>query len=185
MPIETKKRFTIDEYYRMEEVGIIGPEERVELIDGEIITMTPISHRHAITVNLSAKAFIDAFSGRAVVSIQNPLRLNEYTEPEPDVVLLKFRDDDYRGKEVTSDDVLLVLEVSNTSFDYDRNIKLPRYAAAGIPEVWIAKLESDELLVYRDLTSGRYTTCLTLHRSDAVSISIFPETLFKINDLLA
>src|SRR5437762_10200943 len=103
----TKKLFNVDDYYRMAESGIIGPGERVELIDGEIIQMTPIGHRHVITVNLAAELFITAFKGRAIVSIQSPLRLNNYTEPEPDVVLFKYRQDRYRGGIPMPEDVLL------------------------------------------------------------------------------
>src|SRR5262245_52917129 len=108
MPTETKKKlFNVDEYYRMAEVGILKPSDRVELIDGEIIAMSPIGSRHAGCVNAATHAFTAAFQGRAVVSVQNPLRLNNFTEPEPDVVLLKPRPDFYRDKRVMAEDAVL------------------------------------------------------------------------------
>jgi len=144
----SKKLFTVDEYYRMAEAGILTPEDRVELIDGEIIEMCPIGNRHAGCVNMAAEVLIGAFRGRAVVSVQNPLQLNNYTEPMPDVVLLKPREDRYRSKKSMAEDALLVIEVSDTTFLYDRNVKLKRYAKAGIGEVWIENLEKDLLLVF-------------------------------------
>src|SRR5437762_3156572 len=109
MRIDVPKRlFNVDEYYRMAEVGILGPEDRVELIDGEIITMSPIGRRHASCVMSAIDAFVSAFRGKATVNPQNPLRLDIYNEPEPDVVLLKFRKDHYRDKQVEAEDALLV-----------------------------------------------------------------------------
>src|SRR5215813_142672 len=132
MQIETtKKLFTVDEYYRMAEVGIIGPEDRVELIDGEIIQMSPIGHRHMVAVNRATDFFTAAFRGRAIVSVQNALRLSNYTEPQPDIVLLKYRPDFYKEKNFTAQDALLVLEVADTTIHYDREIKLGKYAEAG------------------------------------------------------
>src|SRR5262245_5599912 len=126
MEIETtKKLFTVDEYYRMAEVGILGPEDRVELIDGEIVEMSPIGVRHLACVNRATRLFVAAFGDRATVSVQNPLRLGKYTEPQPDIVLLKPRTDDYSAKRPSAEDALLVLEVADTTIAYDRNVKLP------------------------------------------------------------
>ena len=162
MQIElTKKLFTVDEYYQMAETGIFGPADRVELIDGEVIQMSPIGDRHAGCVNRLNRLFAASFVGRAVVSVQNPLQLNNYTEPEPDLVLLKPRPDDYMSKKVQAEDALLVIEVSDTTLYYDRNVKVPRYAAAGIPEVWIENLEAAELLVYRGPADKAYAVSLT------------------------
>ena len=185
MPSEVaKKLFTVDEYYRMAEAGILGPEDRVELIDGEIIQMSPIGVRHLGCVNAATALFTAAFGVRAVISVQNPLQLNDYTEPEPDIVLLKPRKDFYRHKHPYANDALLVVEVSDTTLRYDRNVKLPRYAAAGVPEVWIENLEDDELLVYRDPVGKIYSTTLTLHAGDSVSVLAFPETIFKVEEIL-
>jgi len=185
MQIETtKKLFTVDEYYRMAQAGIIGPDDRVELIDGEVLRMSPIGHRHSVCVTLATELFVSALKGRANVRIQLPLRLTDHTEPQPDVVLLRYRPDSYRGKEVTTQDVLLIVEVSDTTLQYDRDFKLARYAAAGIREVWIENIEADELLVYRETVGSAYAKCLVLRRGDSVEALAFPETTFKIDDLL-
>ena len=185
MQIEiTKKLFTVDEYYRMGETGILHEDDRVELIDGEIIQMSPIGNRHLGCVNWANDAFTAAFRGRAVVSVQNPLRLNNYTEPEPDVVLLKHRKDAYRAKRPEAEDALLVVEVADTTLAYDRDVKMPRYAAANVPEVWIENLEEQLLLVYRDPKGKSYSTLLTLTLNDSVSVQAFPDVTFQVRDLL-
>jgi Uma2 family endonuclease len=180
----TKKLFTVDEYYKMADAGILGPEDRVELIDGEIIQMGPIGNRHAGCVIAATDLFKAAFGGRVSVSVQNPLRLSDYTEPEPDVVLLKPRKDSYRNKRVGVEDVLLVVEVSDTTLEYDREVKLPRYAAAGVPEVWIEDLENGQLLVCRNPVGNAYTTFQTLRSRDSVAVPAFPGTTFNVEDLL-
>jgi Uma2 family endonuclease len=180
----TKKLFTVDEYYRMAEVGILTPEDRVELIDGEIIEMSPIGSRHLGCVNRAIDLLTAAFRGRAVVSPQHPVRLSNYTEPQPDLALLKFRPDFYAGKTPAAEDALLVLEVSDTSLHYDQNVKLPRYAAAGVVEVWIENLKQDVLLVCRDPSGSTYQTTLTLQRGDSVFVAAFPDMVFKIEDFL-
>jgi Uma2 family endonuclease len=180
----TKKLFTVDEYYQMAKAGILGPEDRVELIDGEIIQMSPIGDRHAGNVNRANHLFVASFAGRAVVSVQNPIQLNNYTEPEPDLLVLKPRSDYYASKKVRAEDALLIVEVADTTLRYDRNIKVPRYAAAGVPEVWIENLSADELLVYRDPASEGYAVSITLHRGDSISPVTFPDVFFKVEELL-
>ena len=157
----TRKLFTVEEYYRMAEAGILREQDRVELIDGEIIEMSSIGHRHAVCVIRANTMFIEAFGRRAVVSPQNPLQLSDWTEPQPDLVVCKPRADFYKAKKPTHDDVLFIVEVSDSSFSYDRNVKLPRFAAAGIPEVWIEDLQNDLLLVYRD-PAGKSTRRLSI-----------------------
>jgi Uma2 family endonuclease len=185
MPIETtKKLFTVDEYYRMADAGILGPEDRVELIDGEIIEMSPIGSRHLGCVNRATRLFTLVFRERVVVSVQNPLQLSNYTEPEPDIVLLKPRSDDYAGKKPLAEDALLVVEVADTTLRYDRDVKLPRYAAAGVPEVWIENLVDDLLLVYRDPIADRYTTTLAFGRGACISATACLDVAFTVDDLI-
>src|SRR5437870_5311061 len=133
----TKKLFTVDEYYRMLDVGIFTEDDRVELIEGEIIQMSPIGKKHASCVNRATDLFTAAFRGRAIVSVQNPLRLNTYNEPVPDIVVLKFREDYYETQSHTPDDTLFTVEVSDSTLRYDTKIKLPIYARTGVVEVWI------------------------------------------------
>jgi len=185
MQVETAKRlFTVDEYYRMAEVGILGPEDRVELIDGEIFEMSPIGSRHLGCVIRANRLFFSGCGDRAVVSIQHPLQLSNYTEPEPDVVLLKPRADEYAGKKPAAEDALLVVEVAETTLNFDRRVKLPRYAKAGVPEVWIENLIDDVLLVYRDPVGSKYAAVLILRRGDSISPIAFPDAIFAIDQLL-
>ena len=133
--------FDVDDYYRMAEAGILSREDRVELIEGEIVDMAPIGSAHAGTVNrlarLAAKAMAE---GSVLVSMQNPLRLDAHSEPQPDLMLLRPRADDYRDSHPTPADVLLLVEVADSTLAYDRGPKLALYARHGVPEVWIVDL---------------------------------------------
>jgi Uma2 family endonuclease len=180
----TKKLFTVDEYYRMVDAGILSERDRVELIEGEIVEMSPIGRRHAACVNRANELFISSLKRRAIVSVQNPLRLNQYNEPQPDIVVMKRRDDYYASKHHTPEDTLFVVEVSDTTLRYDTKIKLPLYAATGVPELWIENLKEDVLLVCRDPAGKNYNTQLTLSRGDIISPLAFPGVSFKIEDLL-
>jgi Uma2 family endonuclease len=180
----TKRLFTVDEYYRMAEAGILGSEDRVELIDGEIIQMSPIGHRHVGCVNRATRLFIESLGRRAVVSPQNPVLLSMWTEPQSDLTVLKQRDDCYDSKKPEYADALLVIEIAETSLSYDRDVKVPHYAAAAIPEVWIEDLIHDQLLVYRDPGEHGYRHSLTLRRGDSISPIAFPDVTFNVGDLL-
>jgi Uma2 family endonuclease len=185
MQVETtKKLFTVRDYHCMAEAGIFGPEERVELIEGEILEMSPIGRRHVGCVNRANRLFITKAGDRVVVSIQNSLELSDYTEPEPDVVLLKPRADDYAAKTVSAEDVLLVIEVAQTTLNYDRSRKLPLYAAAGVPEVWIEDLKNDLLLVYRHPSAKTYSTSLVLRRGESISPLALPDVILSVDELL-
>src|ERR671938_544657 len=141
MSVQVAKRcFSVDEYYRMGEAGILTEDDRVELIEGEIIEMSPIGSRHAACVNRLNTLLGRHLRQTAIVSVQNPIRLDAYSEPEPDVALLRPRADYYESGHPTPADALLIVEVADTSADYDRIIKLPLYAKAGIPEAWLVDL---------------------------------------------
>src|SRR5258707_5686068 len=134
--------FSAADYHRMGEAGIFKPGDRVELIDGEVRIMNPISARHASLVNRLIPLSVLPVGKAAIVSVQNPVELNSYTEPQPDLSLLCLRDDYYRSALPQAADVLLLIEVSDTTLAYDRQEKLPRYARAGVPEVWIVVADS-------------------------------------------
>ncbi len=180
----TKKLFTVDEYYRMAQAGILNEDSRVELIEGEIIQMTPIGVRHASCVSRATTLFLTKLGGRILLSPQNPLRLSNITETQPDILLLKPRSDFYSSQHPTGDDVYLVLEVSDTTLRYDRDRKLPLYAKSGVPEVWIENLQSDVLLVNRNPEQDRYLTSLTFRRSEQISVAAFPEIFFEVDHLI-
>ena len=154
----TRRRFTVAEYYAMAEAGILAPDERVELLDGDVIAMPPIGDWHASRVMRINNSMLPPVQGRAIVSVQGPVRLDDASEPEPDVMLLRWRDDFYESGHPRPADVLLLIEVSDTTVDYDRSSKLAAYAAAGIPEVWIASRRDRRIESYADPAGDAYAT---------------------------
>jgi Uma2 family endonuclease len=145
-----KRLFTIDEYYRMAEAGILGEKDRVELINGEVLEMSPIGSRHMAYVDRTCAAFMSLLRGKAIVSAASGVELSMYSILQPDIVLLKPRDDYYAAQRRRPADILLVVEVADSSLVYDREVKAALYAIAGIPEFWIEDLQHNALLVYRE-----------------------------------
>lgn len=142
LPAEIKRhRFTVEEYHRMGEANLLSEDDRVELIDGEIVDMAPIGTRHLACVVALTHLLAEVSGGRYFVSVQNPVALGKRNEPQPDLSLLRTRPVPTAEGPPGPEDVLLVIEVSDTTLSYDRDVKLPRYAQAGIPEVWIVDLE--------------------------------------------
>ena len=154
--VPTRHRLDVEAYYRMAEAGILTPDDRVELIGGEIFDMVPIGSMHGGTTDLFTRLFVRATDGLAHVSVQRPLRLDALNEPQPDVMLLKPREDNYRGRHPNAADVLLLIEVSDSSLSHDRNIKLPLYPRFGVPEVWIVDLPGQAVEVYREPAGDAY-----------------------------
>lgn len=178
------RRFTADEYHRMGEVGILTEDDRVELIDGEIVEMTPIGAAHARCVMFLNEVFVRRLAGRAVVSPQNSIRLGRHTEPQPDVILLRPPLDRYAHRIPEPGDALLVIEVADTSQVRDRQVKLPRYAAAGIPEVWIVDLDAGTVEVYRAPAPTSYTESRRLARGQDLASAAFPDVILAVGDIL-
>ncbi len=166
---EARRLFTIEEYYRMAEVGILSEDDRVELIEGEVIEVTPIGGRHAACVDRLNRLLNRRIGDAAIVRVQNPVRLSKYSEPEPDVALLRPREDFYAQGHPTPEDVLLIIEVSETSLDYDRNVKMPLYARAGVPEVWLVDLSGEEIRVYSRPANSSYERVERIGRGGAVT----------------
>ena len=185
MRIETEKKlFTRDDFSRMFDAGILDEDQRFELIDGEIIKMSNPGRRHVACTNRTNRVLTIVFGDRAIVSIQNPVVLDDYNEPKPDVVVAKPREDFYASIELAAEHTLLVVEISDTTLSKDRRRKLPHYARLGIPEFWIEDLRHNLLLVYRDPAGDNYNTCLTLRPGETVSPLAFPDIVFKVEDLL-
>ncbi len=151
-----RRRFTVDEYHRMAEAGILGEDDRVELIDGEIVAMSPIGSRHAAVVSRAAETLARAAGGRAIVRPQCPILVDDWSEPQPDLALARPRHDYYGAEHPGPADVLLVVEVADTSLEYDRDTKAPRYAQAGIPELWIFDLHRWQVLAYQEPSRDGY-----------------------------
>ena len=151
-----RHRLTVHDFHRMGEAGILPVEGRLELIEGEIIAKAPIGSRHAAIVTRANMLFGQAVAGRAIVSVQNPIILGKHSEPEPDLALIQPRDDFYAVALPRADEVLLIVEVADTTLRYDREIKIPLYARHGIPEVWLIDVDGRTLTVFETPAEGRY-----------------------------
>ena len=184
MPGLTEHRFTVKEYYRMAETGVLRPDARVELLDGRIIDMSPIGPFHGGLVKRLIRIFTQLSQGRWQASAQDPLRLDDHSEPEPDFMLLKPSQDDYTGRHPRPDDVFLLIEVSDTTLDYDRGEKIPAYGRAGIAEVWIVNLTSATLEVYREPQFTGYGSTTILSAGDQVAPQAFPDAVVDVAELL-
>jgi Uma2 family endonuclease len=178
------RRFTVDEYHRMAEVGILHEDDRVELLDGQIVQMTPIGVAHAASVTRLTHLFAPLAGGRATLRIQSPLIVAEDQEPQPDVALVRYRPDGYGTGHPRAADTLLVIEVADTSLESDRERKIPLYARAGIPETWLANLPGDALEIHREPRVGTYTDVRTARRGDTVSPLAFPNLVLPVHDIL-
>ena len=161
-----RHRYTVDEYYRMGDSGILKQGDRVELIEGEIVDMVPVGSAHVGVVNRLNRLLVQALGDRAIVSVQNPVRLSAFSEPEPDIALLRPRDDFYSGAHPGPTNVLLIIEVSDSSLDYDRDVKLPLYARHEIPVVWLIDIQRKQLLVFRSPTREGYRDQLVFTSSE-------------------
>jgi|SRR6185295_10806843 len=186
MQIEaTKKRFTVDEYYKMDEAGILTEQERTELIDGEIIVVGGMGSRHAAVISRVTSLFVKRFNGMALPRFQLPFRIDDYNELQPDAALFKPNESFYATKHPEPADAMLVFEISDSSLKYDRDIKLKVYAAANVPEVWIVDLRGNSLLVFRDPSARTYKTSLSFGRDDSISCLAFPDIHLPVRELLA
>src|SRR5271165_6986138 len=148
-PWVTRRALTVAEYHRMGEVGILTEDDRVELIEGELIAMSPIGSEHSGTVNVLTHCLVQAVGQRGIVAVQNPVQLDDLSEPQPDFAVLKPRADFYRRATPRPDEVLLIIEVADSSLAYDRHVKQSLYARHGIPEFWIVNLAAGEVEVCR------------------------------------
>ena len=181
LPRIARHRFSVADYYRMAEVGILREDQRVELIEGEVVEMPPIGSRHASVVDRITEVFSGAISlERRVIRVQNPVRLGDDSEPVPDVLLLKRREDYYAGAHPRPGDVLLLVEVSDTTLAYDRGVKLPLYARAGIPEVWVVDLKARTVEVNRQPTGSGYVEHRVVAADGELSPLAFPDSRFKV-----
>ena len=179
----TRRRFTLTEYYRMAEVGILDEDDRVELIKGEIVEMSPIGSRHfAFVINLNQLLAV-RLAGHAVVSVQSPVILTDDTEPQPDLAVLRRRA--YKERKAYTDDVLLLIEVADTSLAYDRTTKLRLYAEAGIPEYWIVDCSNETVEVYRNPGSDGYRDFTRAAGATTLSLQAFPDVELRLTEIFA
>lgn len=181
-----KRLFTRKEYHSMGKAGIFAPNERVELLEGEIIVMLPVGNRHFTSVLWLTDIFSTSgrLAGRAGVIVRNPIVASPTSEPEPDLMLLTLREDRYAFGKPRPQDVLLLIEVADSSLHYDLNVKLPHYAAIGIPEVWIANLQDDRIESYMEPSPEGYRASGIHQLGDAISPTAFPDLEIAVNDII-
>ncbi len=153
---EQRRLFTVSDYYKMAEAGILSPDDRVELIRGEILKMSPIKSPHAGIINKLVKMLIRQLDDRATITSQNPLHINKFSEPKPDIIVARFREDEYIERHPRPEEVFLLIEVADSSLSFDRKVKTPLYAQSGIPEYWIVNLNDRQIEVFKSPAEGEY-----------------------------
>ncbi|NBB68980.1 MAG: Uma2 family endonuclease [Alphaproteobacteria bacterium] len=182
--LPTRRKLDVDAYHRMAEVGIFAPDERIELIDGEIYQMVPIGSEHGGVTSSLVQRFVLALRERAFVTGSMPLRLDALNEPEPDVLLLRPRADRYRDALPGPADVLLVVEVAKSSLDYDRTVKAPLYARAGVAELWIVDLVNRRIEVHREPGAHGYGR-IDAYATGTLAPAALAEASVDVDDLFA
>jgi Uma2 family endonuclease len=176
--------FTVAEYHQLQDAGVLGEDDRVELIGGDLVMMSPIGSKHAGYVNRLTRLLVQSTESRAVVAVQNPVHLDEYSEPQPDLVVLSPREDDYTRSHPMPEDVLLVIEVADTTADYDRDVKIRAYARAGIAEAWLIDLAAGWLEAYREPSSAGYKLLRKVLPGERVSPQAFPDIALAVSDII-
>src|SRR5881397_4121970 len=179
-----RRRFTVDEYHRMGEAGILNEDDRVELIRGEIVQMSPIGIQHAACVARLTEILLGRLRGRATLWPQNPLTILPDSEPQPDIILLRHRADFYAGELPGPDDVALLVEVADTSLRYDRHVKGPLYAEAGVQDYWIVDLTGGAVEVHREPVAGAFPLTERVARGGTLTPLAFPDTPLAAADVL-
>ena len=177
------RRFTVDEYLALGATGILAKEERIELLEGEIICMAPIGNRHMNSVDWLADLMRESIGRRAMVRVQSSIQLDDASMPQPDIAVIRRRSINDSAPVLPSD-VYLVVEVADSSLEFDLGEKLARYAAAGIPEVWIANLRAGELVVNSDPEGSEYTNVRIVPLGGTVSPQAFPDVVLQLADFI-
>jgi Uma2 family endonuclease len=180
----TTYKFTTEEYQLMGKAGILHPEARVELINGEIIVMSPTGLKHSVVINRLTRFLVKKIDEAGIVSVQNPFRIPDYSEPQPDILILRPRDDFYANKFPLPEDILLLIEVADSSLRYDQTIKLSLYAEHRIPEYWIVNLERDILEIYRQPQNKSYLKQTLVDNPQVTFAPIaFPEITMTLKNI--
>ena len=182
--IPSRRRFSTAEYVNMAELGILRPDERVELVKGEILVMPPMGRDHGVGVVVQNEALMPHAPGRFHLWIQTTIHLGEGFSPEPDLVLLRFRQDRYVSQDPTADDVLLVIEIAHSSLAYDRDVKSRLYALAGIPETWVVDLDGRAIERFIEPGPDGYRAHTTFRSGDRLSPTLLPDLDLAVGDLL-
>jgi Uma2 family endonuclease len=180
-----RRLFTREEYHRMAEVGILKPTDRVELIRGEIVQMSPPGRRHVAFVDNLTQLLVMKLAGRAIVSVQNPIVLADDTEPQPDLAIRRRRAVPYKDREAHAEDVILLIEVADASLRYDRSTKLRLYAEAGVLEYWLVDCAAESIEIYRTPLAGGYRDVSTVTVDGTLAPHVFPDVVLRARDIFA
>lgn len=179
-----RHKFKRQEYHYLWEIGILKPGDHIELIKGEIIHMSPISSLHAAHVNRLNKLFAQKFGDQVLIAVQNPVILDDYSEPQPDLALLRPRADFYAAGHPQVEDIFLLVEVANTTLEIDRDIKIPLYAASGIQEVWLLNTRHQCLEIYRQPVGNIYQEITTVNTKTTVKLSVLPLVEMEVEEII-
>jgi Uma2 family endonuclease len=179
-----RHRISVDEYYRMAEVGLLAPDARVELIEGEIIDMPPIGYRHEAAVDRLAMLLHRAVGDLAIVRCQGSVQLGDFSAPQPDFVLLTRREDFYKQRRATAADTLLAIEVSDTTLRYDMQTKMSLYARYGIREFWVFDVENERFHVFRNPVGSGYAEVRVTDQPEVVALAALPQVSVDLSSLL-
>ena len=179
-----KYSFTAEEFERLGEAGILRQDARLELIDGEIFEMSPIGNAHAACVKFLTRLLYRLFDGIYTIGVQDPVRLSDFSEPQPDISLLRWRADDYSEGHPTPADVLLVIEVADTTVVKDRTVKIPLYARSGVPEAWLVNIPEEQVEVYSDPVNGVYQRAEVFRRGEEARSHTVEGLAVKVSELL-
>lgn len=178
-----RRKFTVEQYHKMVDSGILKEDDRVELIRGEIIEMSPIGTKHAACVRRLHNLLVLKLQGRAIVDSQNPVVLSDTSEPQPDVALLKPRDDFYASTHPHPQDIYLLIEVADTTVKYDEEVKIPLYAEEGIMEVWLVDIKEESIEVYREPAAGGYQNVRKFVAGENLSIGVFGDVNISVKEI--
>jgi len=179
-----KRLFTVKEYHHMIEAGILTKDDKVELIRGEIVQMAAVGRRHTSHVKRLTELFYIRLLSRVTIGVQDPVELDDHSEPEPDISLLRRRDDFYESGHPQSEDILLIVEVADATAETDRNIKIPLYAEDNIVEVWLVDINEQCVVVYREPSFSGYQNIQRFQRGQTLSILAFPDIEIAVDNVL-
>lgn len=183
MQVLATYRFTADEYHRLGEAGILDEDDRVELLNGDLVVREPVGGEHRTLVDSLTILFANRIGqDRYRIGIQNPISLDPHSEPQPDVVLYAAS---VRGRHPRPDEIFLLIEVADTSLAYDRGPKLEAYARGGVREVWVIDAVRRRVFVHRNPGQGRYQSSLETRDDDVLSVEVFPDIAFPANTILS
>jgi len=180
----SRRLFTVHDYHRMVAAGILSEDDRVELIRGEVLTMSPIGPPHNGAVLRASNGLFPIVGSRAIVGVQGAVCLDDWDEPQPDIFLLRPREDFYTTRHAGPSDILLIIEIADSSLDYDRTVKVSLYAETGVPEYWVADITNDRVWTYSETRDKAYHSVRQFHRGESIAPRLLPDCRVPVDILL-